>query len=198
LVLEESIGETGAEEWKSDLHDRLREELNRHRAYSDADWSMPEARLDRLQELVEKLRGEAPEKEAQWLFSDRPNLPVDAHSYRGELQKRRTEALRQIVENDGVEEVVRFARSVEKPAEVGRAYAALDPDEVATKTVLDFLDASGAQGQFAKGFVNTASRDEQWRQDYLDEETLEKWGVAKRVSALLQCPSTEEIFDLVD
>jgi hypothetical protein len=196
--LEESIGEIGNEGWRSNLHDKLRDELNRHRAYSDADWSMPEDRLDRLQELVEKLRGEAPEKEAQWLFSDRPNLPVDAHSYQDELQERRSQAVRQIVENKRVEGVFRFATTVEQPAEVGRAYAALEPDKSATETVLNFLDGSGAQGLLAKGFVNAASRDEQWRQAHLDEKTLEEWGVAKRVSALLQCPLTEEIFDLVD
>jgi hypothetical protein len=159
---------------------------------------MPEDRLDRLQELVDKLRGGAPEKEVEWLFSNRPNLPVDAHSYQDELQERRSQAVRQIVENEGVEGVVRFARTVEQPADVGRVYAALGPDESATETVLDFLDGSGPKGQLAKGFVNAASRDEQWRQVHLDEETLEEWGVAKRVPALLQCPLTEEIFDLVD
>ncbi len=196
--LEENIGDIGDEEWKRDLGEKLRGELNRHRAYSDADWSMPDDRLDRLHQLLQKLEEEDPVEKAQWLFSDRPNLPVDAHAYNDELRERRTEALRQIVEEDGDDGVVRIAENVDRPAEVGRVYANLDPDASATERILDFLDGVGAQRSLAEGFVNAASRDESWRQEHLDVETLKTWDVSKRVSALLQFPLTEEVFDLVD
>lgn len=196
--LEENIDDIGGDEWKRDLREKLRGELNRHRAYSDADWSMPEDRLERIHQLLEKLKEEDPVEQAQWLFSDRPNLPVDAHSYHDELKERRTEALRQIVEEEGSEGVVRFAEDVDRPAEVGRAYASLDPDESAIGGILDFLDGAGARRRLAEGLIKAASRDEGWRKEHLDVETLKEWDVSKRVSALLQCPLTEGIFDLVD
>jgi hypothetical protein len=196
--LEEKIDDIGNEEWKRDLRDKLRGELNRHRAYSDADWSMPDDRLERLAQLLEKLKEEDTVEKAQWLFSVRPNLPVDAHSYNEVLNKRRTEALREIVKEEGYEGVVRFVESVDRPAEVGRVYASLEPNASATEGILGFLDGAGARRRLAEGFVKYASRDESWRQEHLDVETLKEWDVSKRVSALLQCPLTEEVFDLVD
>ena len=186
------------EDWKSALREKLRREINRHRSYPEADWSMDESLLDRLYGIVQGLENKDLKEENKWLFTDRPSLPVDAHSYRDELAKRRRKALRVILDEEGEEGIVELAQQVSRPDEVGKEYASLDLDEPQTTSILELLEGTGAIRKLAEGFVRSASRDKEWREKYISRENLADWDVSKRVAALLQLPSSEDLISLVE
>lgn len=84
---------------------RLHKLCQRHSSFSDADWALPKAELQRLQEIADGLVQEDPVLKHRWLFDEQfPDLGGREQPYEvraRELQVRRQSALREVLSCNG-------------------------------------------------------------------------------------------------
>lgn len=87
------------------LWKRLLKLCRHHRAHQDAGWSMPIADIERLESLSDSFASDDPVARYRWLFDEQfPSLGVanQPHEVRtAELQRRRIDALGQIIQAEG-------------------------------------------------------------------------------------------------
>jgi hypothetical protein len=196
-LVEEAIDEIENEEWRDGIRNGLRKVINRQMASDQR--TITDTTLDRLESIAASVEESDPIKSNQWLFSQRPDLPVDVEDYIEELGRCRHEALEEIYDASGVQGIAEFAAVVDLPHRVGIRSAELDFSDEETNDILDLLGSSGAKTTFAEGFVAVCSHNnEGWIGKYLDRETLEKWDAEHRVAALLQLPPSADLLDLVE
>lgn len=148
------------EQLGEDLHIELWRALvdlvERHRIYADADWAMPVALRDRLEAQAKRIEPvQAVERYAR-LFEHRPDIPDvdrgDYEAYNQALTEARIAAVKQALERDGLEAVLRLAAASRLPGAVGDALALASEDEHA-QTILPLLEGRDAEVTLASGFI---------------------------------------------
>lgn len=103
----------------------LRQVLNRHREFGDADWALPTEVLDRMEAVYERLAPHDALERVSWLFSQQVALPRPS-SPGWETRERDVDAVRQqaacaVFSAGGVAAILSLARRVETPGYVGKA-----------------------------------------------------------------------------
>lgn len=106
--------------------DTLRAEISRHRKFCNADWALPEAKLQKLETVFIQLLPDDIDQYT-YLFKYHPDLldPVpydkDQNSYesnRKRIHQKRLEAIRTILDRFGVDELINFTKKAEKVEEL--------------------------------------------------------------------------------
>lgn len=122
----------------------LRKLIAHHRRFPDAPWSLGNEPLSTLEEIADQLSPETPSLLHRRLFSD-----PDAYLYEGEgdwekeqekLFEARKAAIGQIVDNEGLDQVLLFARQVKNPDRVGEALADFSSQGIDSYLIPRFLD----------------------------------------------------------
>lgn len=124
----------------------LEQQARRHRSFQDADWAMPEAQIEAIEEVIRKLAPKHSIEKHRWLFDEQfPDLGSRYEDYAAQEQKldeARTAALREVVEDGGFARILELAQTATQPWTVGVTAAALAPEEDAT--AIDLLDSDDA------------------------------------------------------
>ena len=109
------------------LWTQLRQELNRHRSFPDANWAMPAAELEPLAAIYEQLTPVDQATACSWLFDGWPELPegtdhddIEAHS--AKLGGDRQKAITAAYQSGGEKAILSIAASASAPATVGQAF----------------------------------------------------------------------------
>src|SRR5262245_10158221 len=113
--------------------------VRRHRAFASADWALPNDEVDKLAEIADRLKPTDRVEAHKWLFdTHQPDLGGE----RGEVAERmedvanaREDAIREILESGGVDDVLRLARSVKLPGFMGAGLAAAASTELDDRIV---------------------------------------------------------------
>ncbi len=116
-------GELEADE-RNLIWEALRATVARHRAYSTANWAMPEEYLARLDEIRERFTPADPVALHGWLFGpgrEVEDTPWEEHERR--LSNDRAKAVVNILQRGGMDKLARFAQAVDDAYEVGVAAA---------------------------------------------------------------------------
>lgn len=136
---------------RSQVWEPLRQLVQRHQRFSDADWAMPPDRTGQLDELQRQLAPADLGRRFRWLFDDHmPDLPeeggkdFDAHRFQEAVSERRREAIEQLSTEAGVDGVINLARSAKYAGFVGSALADAGLDE-AGHALLEFLDGDDSK-----------------------------------------------------
>ncbi|HSS75964.1 MAG TPA: hypothetical protein VLV54_04390, partial [Thermoanaerobaculia bacterium] len=117
-----------SESVRSGLSDELRKIVARHRQFPSADWALQIKEIDELEEILKATEPANLASRFAWLFESswpelpRPEIP-DYEEQTRAIQVARDNAIVTTVESEGIEAVLRLARSVKLPQEVGRALA---------------------------------------------------------------------------
>ena len=136
---------------------KLRDLVDLHRQYRDADWLLPDSDLRLCERLLERLRPAEPSTVYGRLFS--PGLRhIDGvgaaggwDSFQQALRAKQAEAVATILATGGVGAVLEFAETVEQPGAVGAAMASRDAS--LDEAVLASMDAArGAVTPVALGY----------------------------------------------
>lgn len=102
----------------------------KHRKFPDAQWVMPSEAITRIEEVAAQLAPQSPAFTHRRIFSDRDfELYEETGNYDEQEQKlklRRQSAIREILNADGLEGVIDFARQVANPGTVGLALGQID------------------------------------------------------------------------
>ena len=120
-----------------ELADTLRRFTGRHGEFPDADWSMPESRLEPMREMQAHLVND-PKLELRWLFANEyvQLHDVDFRDSQEHLNELRVDAVPVLSEN-GVNDLLEFAGSVGAPSTVGVAAGQTIADETALALLIE-------------------------------------------------------------
>ena len=127
----------------------LRRIADRHARFPDADWALPAAELDALNQIVAALEGGDPIGRARALFDDAmPFLPDNYPAADRALAQRRRDAVSGVAKTDGTAAVLRLAASVRMPRLVAVAAA----EAITEERAFDEMLGSSAPDEAATEF----------------------------------------------
>ena len=130
-----------------------------HTKFADADWAMGPADVSALQAIADEVAPTTPIYRHQRLFTERALADLleagdDYAQFSDKLEKQREDAVAQIISLGTIQEVLRFAGTVESPWRVGVALGSLGPpgaDDAVIPALLESADKT--LSQLAAGFV---------------------------------------------
>ena len=147
------------------LADALSEQINRHRAYPDAIWTLPTEFLDQIESLLPRLKPRSVVLRNAWLFSEHPDRFYERAA--GSYEKRqlaldiaRVDALKEVLAAEHFGGVLSLALNAEHPNVVGRILAIATKDQYLTDVIPSHLGADENQRMLAGGFI--------WNRFYTD------------------------------
>ncbi|WP_157281301.1 hypothetical protein [Methyloversatilis universalis] len=112
--------------------DALRKEVNRHRTYAEAEWSLPEVALSKLDVLVQTFAPTSAVARATWLFDDwMPDVPgktQEGGCPEAEINSARFEAICDVVKESGTAGLINLAERVKLPDQVAYVAQGLELD----------------------------------------------------------------------
>lgn len=139
------------------LFEELSQQINRHRFYEDANWSLPPEMLDALEPIRERLKPQSPVLNNAWLFEQWPDRFFErggVHTDNQEaLDKARQNAIREILNADGIHGIELLVDHADSPYEVGRALAMTTGDEFHERLIPSRLEGEQRDVDFAGGFI---------------------------------------------
>ena len=171
------------------LADELSEQINRHRAYPDADWTLPVEILDRLESLLPILKPKSAVLRHAWLFSEYPDRFYEraAGSYQERelaLDKAREDALREILSLEQFDGVRSLSANAKHPNVVGRILAMVTKDQFLAEIIPSHLIGDESQRVLAGGYI--------WNRFYTDG-----WDWADAAIARCNCEESKAWFLVV-
>lgn len=135
-----------AENARSEIWSALDALIRQHRAFSDADWALPDESLDRLSTIAGALAPGDPVAKNKWLFDSQfPDLGSKREDFSEQEEKialARKAAVREVLEKTGLIGIVRLAEESEYPWFVGTALADSELT-IKDKDVVAMLDDPG-------------------------------------------------------
>lgn len=166
-ALDQLAADGPTEQFKATLWPVLRERLASHRQFHYTQWALPEAELQPLDQVLERLRPGDPVAAFGHLFSTGLSYidgvaAVDRDgSFEDTVQERREEAVRSVLKLHGLDGVLRLAQGVQVPRWVGVTLAAANPTLDAD--VLTFMDSASAPvAQICVGYFSVRFADLGW------------------------------------
>lgn len=166
-LLNESVSDNHREVWTA-----LRDELNRHKSFPDADWSLLEGELEKINVIVKEHQPDNQVDRVSWLFDDwTPNIQGNIE-YRDDLvNEARCEAISELIEVQGIDGILDLAVRAKLPQFVASSAVEIVNDYNLIKEVIimsyqrkDDLDnfasmVSGlAAGKFKNSWVDVFSK----------------------------------------
>lgn len=182
-----------------ELNSKLRTVVGHHRAYADAEWAMPPARVDKLAAVADRFRPTDPVAEHRWLFHGHPDMALvvgkDYEKYDDALADLRRQALSHVRAAGGWDRIAELADSAETPETVGWTAAHLeDADD---ESGLRWVTASSPRLQrAAHGFIRGRRLVKGWAWAADAIASAETWSPAERARALFAASETEEAWRL--
>lgn len=118
------------------LWQKLTNEINRHRRFSNADWAMPDDELKKLEAAAEIIKPSSPSVLYQRLFNDYEyhffTSEMNYEEQREALAVQRSQAVSEIIKEGGLDAVLAVAKSVKLPGELGLALGRIANPETDT------------------------------------------------------------------
>ena len=151
----------------ADLRQRIWSELDtmvrHHRSFSDADWSLPSAELDRIAAVSETFKPRDPVRANAWLFNhhlpDMGDERADYHVQEARVQEARGAAVAEVLSAHGIDGLLRLAAEVEFPGAVGAAAAVNASDELEERALALLNDEDPKRASFAAGYSFQRAKD---------------------------------------
>lgn len=181
------------------LWERLHKEASRHRRFADADWSMSDAPLTRLERIASRLEPTDSAERFAYLFDWHPDLPeVDLDDHRAhdeKLLRLRLDAIRETLVDRSLDALRRLAQRSAVPDQLGWTLGAVAPDDVAPR-LFAWLDSDDDKLRMvAASWASRKLHDlgTVWLRQALAHRELTS--PARRVSLVLGAPATREVWD---
>ncbi len=170
------------------LWQALTEMSARHRQFPGTWWAMPPAMAGRVEQAAQRFEPCSPADLYSGLFSGAPRLPGtapgDPAGYWQAVQSARHDAIRAVLDTDGVTGLLALGRKAELPAVAGWSAAEISGD-LLTGSLLPLLGADGPDGQVARGYTGARIDAEGtgWAEQQLRQHP--EWGTEQQARLLL-------------
>ena len=174
---------TGAAD-RAAFWEKLRRVLHHHRQFPDADWSLKEGVLQRLEAIYERFTPVDPLTRAAWLFEDSAALPratTDGwEAERREVEAAREGAAKALFADGGISAVLSLARLVDTAGYIGKALydGGLSASDLDALIEAAARSADAHERDVAHGLIFSAFRDckEAWAEALIARAQAESWG----------------------
>lgn len=175
---------------------KLRQSIDRHRAYSDAAWSLSPDRIARLEPEAQRFAPDDPVARDRWLFEAHPDTASiagkDYKRYDSALTERRGISVTEMIESGGWESIEQLVESVEEPWTVGWTLGQLS--SVDEESVLGWADGPARSRRNAlRGFIGAKTRRVGW---VWADETIRKrgraWSIEQTAEAVIAASDRAE------
>jgi hypothetical protein len=186
---------------KAVLWNLLRDHVNKHLAFRDAQWALPEAELVRAEKLMSSLEPSDARQKYKWLFDEHfPDLPMrksDHDAFSSELNTLRSRAVGEIIQQSGISELLQFIETIAFPGMIAGPVIEYSTD---INQLLDIIESSMEHGQSNKVFAKCLSSQalekygEEWGNRLLSHAALKKWNDETIATLLLDWPDDMETF----
>lgn len=172
----------------------------KHRRYSDAEWAMGTAQVEKIETVAKRLALTHPFYNHQRLFNEHDfSLYEEKGNYetqRNELAQRRLQAIQEVRDSGGIQSVIEFAQTVQSSWRVGFAFGTIEifgEDEIILPSLL--LSEDRALVQFSGGYVLGRHHTYGW--EWVDNITISNWTPEQVGQFLAFLPFTMETWERV-
>ncbi|HOK88335.1 MAG TPA: hypothetical protein PK404_05830, partial [Fervidobacterium sp.] len=170
----------------------------KNKRFSNASWALSPEKIELLEQLEVKFAPSDPNLLYRNLFSSE-SFEYLYRSFGEEkenemVENRKVEALKEIYKIGNVESILEFARSVEKPYEVGYFFARISNKEDDRKLLPSYLNANYETDQkFITGYIEGCyfSKGFQW----IYSLNVTDWSVDERLNLFLKLPFESEVWN---
>lgn len=189
----------------------IRKILNHHRSHPDTDWALHEFELTRFEELYNKLKPLDVISQHVWLFNDHwPAFPEGSKEVDNEFEKSheqqqsridqaRTEALKVILTEIGLEKALELRDSVKESWSLGDTFAKVISNEEEIKSVCECLNDDKENLRFIHSFIYRKSTIEKFEWITQLFKSLQEKGFSNKALAnmLLPVNQSQQLWDFV-
>ena len=190
----------------------LRRILNQHKQYPDTDWALRENELSPFEQLYGQLYPKDMlvrnvclfnEDDCTLMIDPATAAPFEVAEYE-EIEKQvatsRERAVKELVEELGLEKVLALRLEVEHPYPLGEALAKVITDEQDLQRVWLCLEDDHPHISFAHGFISQKLRCEEfcWMQALVQELLRKGYGDKAVANALVAARSGQELWHYID
>jgi len=173
----------------------LIEFVSKHERFADAKWALSPDLVSRIKETANKLAPQNRLNLYRRLFTDQD---IDLFEEKGnwqeqqkKLEERRQLAIKEILDNDGSEAVVRFADMVESPWKVGLSLGFIADSDLDSVVLPNLLEVESKNlTQLASGFVCGRYQSQGWV--WVDEIDMTGWSHSQKGQFLTYLPFTAD------
>jgi hypothetical protein len=160
-------------EARSHVWNELSRTIRRHRAFSNANWALSAQEIEKLERLADSLAPTEPTDKFRYLFIE--GLPEISDLAAGNVMERveeaRRTAVKQILDNTGIEGLVEFASHVDSPRSVGAIFGSIAENP---KRLIEAIRLNAARPSPAGGFGSSVSSAAMYRFPHEWPSTVEE------------------------
>ncbi|MGI9558284.1 MAG: toll/interleukin-1 receptor domain-containing protein [Thermodesulfobacteriota bacterium] len=188
-------------EKRFDLWQKLIDFTSTHKKFADADWTLKREEIEQIDKTIEKIAPEDLQGHHSYLF-DRENYELydEQGSYEDQekkIENRRQKAIKEILEEGGVNSVIEFAQKVKFPLDVGLSFGSFVENEVDSEIFEKYLEyEQGNIADFVTGFIRAKHRIGGW--NWVDKLNTDKWTETQKCHLLLSLPARHETWKRVE
>ncbi len=181
------------------LWERMQKEIAHHRQFPDAEWSMSDEPLVRMQVISSRLEPTDSVERFAYLFDWRPDLPgidpFDHEAHEKKLLELRTEAVEQTLEGGSTERLRALAERSPVGGQLGWLLGRLAPEDI-TPELLEWLDSENPKlREVALAWAAWKLKEEKgamWMEQVISKPEMESR--SRREALVLRAPPTSEIW----
>ncbi|MDL2321529.1 hypothetical protein LJC47_04215 [Desulfosarcina sp. OttesenSCG-928-B08] len=186
------------EEQRLPIWDQLTKFTNKHRRFSYMEWALPDELITRIEQVAAQLVPANPFILYQPLFAgngfDLYEENDNLEEQQRKIDTRREAAISEIFQQSGIDGVIRFAKSVSLPDQVGYALGAIADNVVEQYLLQSFWDATDNKGKvLVSSFVWRRYRLKGW--EWCDHIDRSDWTPAQTGQFLAYLPFNKESWD---
>lgn len=178
------------------LWNRLRAIIHKHREFSDAEWAMPAAVVDRLYSIYQQFEPQDIIHRYAWIFQPRPDFITSRQqNWEESLEATRqaqAEAAKDVYFQGGVCALLELAQQVKEPRLLGEAIAKIDNVDEAEVALLKsaLIPNQLALNTLALGFIaqRQAFAGREWVNKLLSIGKTEQWSNEEFTNFFLSLP----------
>jgi transcriptional regulator with XRE-family HTH domain len=180
----------------------VREKVNRHRQFAEADWALEEQVLEELDRIRIRLKTDDVVARNAWLFGDYGKVQWEVEQQGREeedagkaVERLRVTALDEVRSERNWDGVLALAEAAASPDQVGWAVgvSAAEGDDLRVLPTM-FTDVRRSCVEFAKGYARARQCRQGW--NWVRKFSLGSWSADQLVELLLALPSEREAWDL--
>jgi len=174
--------------------------LHKHRRFKKAQWAFNEDIINKLQNVVNKIKPNNPKYLYRQLFSNNDHFYFSEddnwENYMKEIEKARTKAIKEIYDNNSVEGILEFASFVEDKYKIGFSLWVINKN-IKNTILPEYLDSTDVnKKQIIKGFINGCFSNE--KEEWIKTFNFSIWGKNQICSLLLNIAYHEKIWYLAE
>ncbi len=185
------------------VYEKLFEIIYRHKQFPNAKWRLPEEKLKKLEELLQRFTPDDPVNRNKILFDEHSIYIVFQPNLKHEEAERIVEekcksALEEIWKEQGIDGITRLIENAKLSEVIGYTLAISSFSNEIEDSILQWIDSENKKfSAVAQSFLRTKlNQDRSYLQTVL-EKYESKWNYAKLAKLCLALPLTYEVIELI-